>query len=96
MNRSEEVIKYLTACCLSSAILYNKQFPSIKFYPNEGKLMYIENSRMLDIVEFQIPHWNPDVDIPLTFQALESDSRLTYCESHKVNEKYCYSISFID
>ena len=94
MNRSEEIIKHLTDCCLSSAILYDKRFPSIKFFPDEGKLMFIENSRMLDPVEFQIPSWNPDIDIPLIFQTLKSDPCWRYWESHKVNGQYCYSIIF--
>ena len=95
MERSKEIEKYLYDCCCSSAIFYNKQFPSIRFLPDEGKLVYVENSRMLEIVEFQIPSWDSKSDKSLTFQILKSDPRWMYCESHKMDGKYCYSIFLI-
>ncbi len=96
MDRFSELKEIILNSCKSSSIYYNKEWASIKFIPQEGKIFYIEKSRMLDIIEKYIPNYNLRVDENLIFKILDSDARFRYCESHKIEDKYCYTISLIE
>lgn len=63
--------------------------------PNKGEVLYIEKSRILDFVSCNISQYAKDLTVEQIFDFLDSCSDLRYCESHKLENEYCYSIMLI-
>ena len=71
--------------------MYEREERCVKLLDRIGKIVFIENSRMLDLVEIQIDNWDRISDFKL-LEELEKDGVLRMCESHGFNGEYCWSI----
>ncbi len=69
--------------------------PSVKFYPDNGEILFVERSRKLDLVSYIIPNWDIKRDYKMFFEMLNNSQGFKYCESNKYDERYCYTISLI-
>ena len=87
-----ELINLIIDCCKSSAIMYENKYPAIKFFDDIGEILFVEKSRMLDFISIKIPNWEKGINI---FKMLDEVQELKFCESHKMDYRYCYSIMLI-
>ena len=87
-----ELINLIIDCCKSSAIMYENKYPAIKFFDDIGEILFVEKSRMLDFISIKIPNWEKGINI---FKMLDEVQELKFCESHKMDNRYCYSIMLI-
>jgi len=94
IDRKEQIKSIITNCCKNSAIIYNG-YHSIKLLEKTGTIIYIENSRMLDICEYLIPNYNILIDKPMIIE-LSNEGFIKYCESHNFREEYCLSIMLLN
>ena len=73
-----------------------KMFPSIKCLVGTDKIVYVEKSRILDIVEVMIPNYEAKRDEMLIPDIFYSSKALKCCESRDYNEyHYVYSIMLL-
>ena len=95
-GRRKNIEDFLIENCKKSAILYERKYPSIKYLVGAGKIVYVEKSRMLDIVEVMIPDYEAERDEILMSDIFHSCTSLICCESHDYNEyHYVYSIMLL-
>lgn len=93
MERKIELENFIVNCCEASAIYFNGEFQSVKYLCGLGKIVFVEQSRMLDYVEVLIPDYNPQVDEPILRELLKGE-RINGCESHEHQGcHYCYTYS---
>ena len=90
--KRNELINLIIDCCNSSAIMYDNKYPSVKFFNDIGEILFVEKSRMLDVISIKIPNWEKGTNI---LEMLDGVDELKFCESHKFNNRYCYSIMLI-
>lgn len=83
MNRKQELENFILTCCKGSAIYLDGKFQAVKYLCGQGKVVFIEQSRMLDYVEMLIPDYNACIDEPLLMQLLFDGNRIKGCESHE-------------
>lgn len=96
LKRRKIIEDFLIESCKKSAILYEHKYPSIKYLVGAGKIVYVEKSRMLDIVEVMIPDYEAERDEILISDIFYSSKALKCCESHDYNEyHYVYSIMLL-
>lgn len=91
-------VEFIKEACKSSAIYYqygDKYLPSIKFYNQSGKILLIGRSRHLDYIELTLPEYRCNRDYSVLWNALEHDSHIKVCESHKENGEYSISIMYL-
>jgi len=88
-------IEELKEICNGSAIMCQETMPSVKFYPDNGEILFIEKSRKLEIVSYIIPNWDTKRDCKMFFEMLDNNKEFKYCESSKYGGRYCYTISLL-
>lgn len=91
MTRKEYLFDLLKNACSRSAIIYEREERCVKLLDRIGKVVFIEKSRMLDLVEIQIDGWDRISDLKL-LEELSKNGLLRMCESHQYNGEYCLSI----
>lgn len=95
--RRRTIEDFFVDCCRNSAIYYEHKYVCIKYLVGEGKVVYIEKSRMLDLVEAQLPAYEKGRDEEIVSDIFRSSDRLIFCESHDYNGcHYVYSIMLRD
>ena len=99
-SRKNELMSYLKACCLNSAIMYylNDEIyvPSVKIFPQTGEVYFVSKDRHLSIIIQHIPNWNPDTDISI-IESFNDDDHFHVCEGDKhENKYYTYSVMLIE
>lgn len=99
-SRKNELISYLKACCLNSAIMYflndGSYVPCIKIFSQTGEVYFISKDRHLAIIKQQIPNWNPKTDISI-IESFNNDDHFRVCEGEKHEDKYyTYSVMLIN
>lgn len=94
LERKEKLKSIIANCCNNSAIIYNGCH-SIKLLEKTGTIIYIENSRMLDVCEYLIPDYNMLIDKPIIIE-LSNEGFIKYCESHNYRDEYCLSIMLLN
>ncbi|MBQ0041131.1 MAG: hypothetical protein KBS56_03795 [Clostridiales bacterium] len=83
MSRKHELENFIVNCCKSSSIYFNGEFQAVKYLCGQGKVVFIEQSRMLDYVEVLIPDYDAGIDEPLLMELLSDGIRIKGCESHE-------------
>ena len=96
LERRKEIEDFLIDCCSCSSILYDDKYRSIKYLVGFGKVVYIEQSRMLDLVERTIPNYCKETDEIIISDIFSNSERLKCCESHDFYDyHYVYSMMLI-
>ncbi len=92
MDRKTELENIIVNCCENSSIYYDGRFPAVKYLCGQGKVVFIEQSRMLDYVVEMIPNYDPQTDEPLLMDLLRNGDKVDGCESHEYQDcHYCYT-----
>lgn len=98
-ERFVELLDFIMMSLNSTSMYYyigspEQYWPSIKLYSTNGIIFYTSKDRMFDIVKIQIPNWNFKRDFQIILRICEI-AGLKHCESHKDENGYCETISFI-
>lgn len=92
MDRRIELENFIVNCCENSSIYYEGKYQSVKYLCGLGKIVFFEQSRMLDYVEEMIPNYDPQRDEPILMEIMLHGDRANGCESHEYQDHhYCYT-----
>ena len=94
MNRKEQLENLIRECCENSSIYYEGKYPTVKYLGGQGKIVFIEKSRMLDYYERLIPDYDKDTDDILIQQLMSDSTVIRGCESHAYQDCH-YTYSFM-
>lgn len=83
MGRKERLEIIIKECCENSSIYYEGKHPAVKYLGGQGKIVYIERSRMLDYCEKQIPDYIKETDDILIQTLMSGSNVIRGCESHE-------------
>lgn len=93
-NRKDIIEQFFIECCKASAIYYEGQYQSVKYLCGLGKVVFVEQSRMLDYCEMLIPDYNTETDEAIIRSLMDNSAFLKGCESHEFNGcHYCLTFS---
>ncbi len=92
MNRKDQLENLIKECCENSSIYYEGKYPAVKYLGGQGKIAFIEKSRMLDYCEKSIPDYDKDTDDALIQELMSDGKSIRGCESHEhLGCHYTYS-----
>ena len=94
MSRKEQLENLIRECCENSSIYYEGQYQAVKYLGGQGKIVYIEKSRMLDYCERQIPDYDKETDDILIQELMSDGETIRGCESHEFQDCH-YTYSFM-
>lgn len=94
MDRKEQLENIIRECCENSSIYYEGKYPAVKYLGGQGKIIYIEKSRMLDYCERIIPDYDKETDDILIQQLMCDSEVIRGCESHEYQDCH-YTYSFM-
>ena len=94
MDRKKQLESIIRECCEKSAIIYEGKYPAVKYLGGQGKIVYIEKSRMLDYCERLIPEYDQVNDDMLIQELMNDGETIRGCESHEFFDCH-YTYSFM-
>lgn len=94
MVRKKQLENLIKDCCKSSSIYYDGKYPAVKYLGGQGKIVFVEKSRMLDYCERTIPEYDKDTDDFLIQQLMSDSDIIRGCESHAYHDCH-YTYTFM-
>ena len=93
MDRKQVILDFIIKCCENSSVYYNEQ-QAVKYLVGAGKIVFFDNTRMLDLREVMIPDYDKDVDEKLIEEMVFQDrDAIRGWESHDYRDHhYTYTL----